>query len=320
MISIQLQEQVEHLDNIRTIEADIKAFLEQQQPFMDEFNKALTTLGKWSNHTFSYESKNQRLQQLKHVDLKEILWSVCIFLCINARDQELFVNVAVPLADQLGYGDRFDGIQTIMEIVAVVSRSSRLCSTFKRSKQGQMLIKCNYKLPEDMWTKAASRMHKPPIMSKPKHVKNNLQSAYRTYNKSVFCKSHVNHHDGDVCLDVINIVNNVRLAADLEFMSYLQDEPSEEIKSKNAQYLSSAEIAELIEMRKENFEKFLLEQSYHISLLENYGNDFSLNHRVDARGRLYAEGYIFNYQGNDYRKAMLNFAEEVELEIPNEFL
>ena len=182
------------------------------------------------------------------------------------------------------------------------------------------MIKAKYKLPFDMWQKAATRMHKPVIMSKPKIVKHNLQSAWRTYDKSVFCKSHINHHDGDVCLDALNIINKTRLSLDEEFMSLVQDEPDLEIKSKNKQYLSQDEIAELVQMKAENFNKFLYESVYHCELIKAYGNDFSINNRIDARGRIYAEGYVINPQGNDYRKSMLNFSKSVDVEIPDEFL
>ena len=103
-------------------------------------------------------------------------------------------------------------------------------------------------------------------------------------------------------------------------MSLVQDEPDLEIKSKNKQYLSQDEIAELIQMKAENFNKFLYESVYHCELIKAYGNDFSINNRIDARGRIYAEGYVINPQGNDYRKSMLNFSKSVDVEIPDEFL
>lgn len=319
MISVQSQYELEVLDSPDTVRNEIKAFLETQQPFMQEFTKTLTVLGMWANHDF-YDSKKERLAMLKNVDMKETLWKIIIFLLISARDQELYINVAMPLSKYLGYSDKIDNIKTAMELLAVVCRSSRFAETFKRSKQGQLMIKAKYKLPFDMWQKAATRMHKPVIMSKPKIVKNNLQSAWRTYDKSVFCKSHINHHDSDVCLDALNIINKTRLSLDEEFMSLVQDEPDLEIKSKNKQYLSQDEIAELIRMKAENFNKFLYESVYHCELIKAYGNDFSINHRIDARGRIYAEGYVINPQGNDYRKSMLNFSKSVDVEIPDEFL
>ena len=68
---------------------------------MQEFSKTLTVLGMWANHDF-YDSKKERLAMLKNVDMKETLWKIIIFLLVSARDQELYINVAMPLSNTLG--------------------------------------------------------------------------------------------------------------------------------------------------------------------------------------------------------------------------
>ena len=47
-------------------------------------------------------------------------------------------------------------------------------------------------------------------------------------------------------------------------------------------------------------------------LLEN-GNKFYFGWKYDKRGRLYSQGYHINPQGNEYRKAMLSFANKETL-------
>ena len=46
-----------------------------------------------------------------------------------------------------------------------------------------------------------------------------------------------------------------------------------------------------------------------MSILVNAGNRFFLTHAYDKRGRTYAKGYHVNYQGNDWNKATICFAE-----------
>ena len=40
------------------------------------------------------------------------------------------------------------------------------------------------------------------------------------------------------------------------------------------------------------------------------GNHFYLTHRYDKRGRTYAQGYYINPQGNEWNKAVLEFADK----------
>jgi DNA-directed RNA polymerase len=39
------------------------------------------------------------------------------------------------------------------------------------------------------------------------------------------------------------------------------------------------------------------------------GNRFWLTHKYDKRGRTYCQGYHVSYQGNDYNKACIEFAD-----------
>lgn len=41
-----------------------------------------------------------------------------------------------------------------------------------------------------------------------------------------------------------------------------------------------------------------------------HGNEFYLTHRYDTRGRTYSQGYHVNPQGNDWNKAIVEFAKE----------
>ena len=63
--------------------------------------------------------------------------------------------------------------------------------------------------------------------------------------------------------------------------------------------------------QKERQFSVLREQTYDVcKLLIQSGNDFHFTHKVDKRGRTYSNGYSVNYQGNSFRKSIINLAHK----------
>lgn len=61
-----------------------------------------------------------------------------------------------------------------------------------------------------------------------------------------------------------------------------------------------------------NFEKFS-DMQRNIAEVYSVEDKFYLTHRYDKRGRIYPTGYWINYQGNDFAKALIEFAEPEKL-------
>jgi hypothetical protein len=127
----------------------------------------------------------------------------------------------------------------------------------------------------------------------PLPLTHNYSSGSLTHNDSLILGSG-NHHDGDICLDTLNIQNKVALSLDLQFLCKVEEEPTFELdtQEKAEQWLA--------------FKR----QSYTMyDLMAQQGNRFWLNHKVDKRGRSYAHGYHINTQGSAFKKAMLELAD-----------
>ncbi len=73
--------------------------------------------------------------------------------------------------------------------------------------------------------------------------------------------------------------------------------------------LNAFELAE----REKGFNLRLKETDTVIDYLLENGNEFYFGWKVDTRGRMYSQGYHINPQGNEYRKAMLQFVAKEEL-------
>jgi hypothetical protein len=138
-------------------------------------------------------------------------------------------------------------------------------------------------------------MYLPPMVCAPEILTHNKSSAYKTITNDSVILKHYNHHDGDVCLDSLNKFNQIALSLDVKMLTTFDEQPKKLIDTPQKQ---------------KQFDK-LREDSYHIyKLLIQTGNNFHLTHKVDKRGRTYAQGYHCSTQGNSFRKAIVNLANK----------
>ena len=108
----------------------------------------------------------------------------------------------------------------------------------------------------------------------------------------------------DVCLDHINRMNNQRLCINWDVANYVKDSRPNMDKPKEG------ETRQDYEKRVKAFEKYSRTAKEVMELVTQEGNNFSLGHKYDKRGRTYAQGYHINYQGTSYNKAVLEFADK----------
>lgn len=140
-----------------------------------------------------------------------------------------------------------------------------------------------------------------PMIVRPETVRNNMQTGYLTARYSIILKN--NHHDLDVCLDHINRMNQVPLSINVDTVNMISNKWKGLDKQKDdetrADYLR----------RVKAFHKY--DETAHavMSLLVKTGNRFYLTHGYDKRGRSYTKGHHVNYQGNDWNKAVIEFAD-----------
>lgn len=141
----------------------------------------------------------------------------------------------------------------------------------------------------------------PPLLTEPKKIKKNSDSPYHTVSNGwIVLRDHkVNR---DVCLDHINRMNSLALVIDtstaLKGLPFLKWKEPESIAAKRTQ--------------EKTFNKFKI---FLLTLLEEIGeNKLYFSHKYDKRGRVYCQGYHLNYQGNDYQKYILEFANKEHFE------
>jgi hypothetical protein len=112
-----------------------------------------------------------------------------------------------------------------------------------------------------------------------------------------------NHHTGDVCPDSLNRFNRIPLKLNIEIAKKVNN------SWKNLDSPKADETFEDFQKRVKAFDRYQKDAAFTMSLIHEMGNKFYLTHKVDKRGRTYAQGYHINPQGNCWNKAVIELAE-----------
>lgn len=140
-----------------------------------------------------------------------------------------------------------------------------------------------------------------PMVVPPLPITSNTESGYYTHQSSVILRD--NHHNDDVCLDHLNRANQIPLRLNMKVADAVQNQ------WKNLDKPKEGEEKKEFEKRKKAFEKYdrtSRDVLDHLGI--SGGGVFYLTHRYDKRGRSYCQGYHATYQGNDWNKAVIEFA------------
>jgi hypothetical protein len=321
---VMLQEGNELRYARKHIDKKLRDAIMSDEDTMNKHKQGVEMLREWINTDFSYESKNVRVAQLRNLNLDELVMDIFVGVCY-CQTPELFTSVSAQMASRLQMSDKTEAIQTVAEIMAVLCYTDAF-EIVKYGKSASLMVVADIPLPDELIEYIEHSEYLPPMVCTPKVVTSNSESGYLTLNDSLILGTG-NHHDGDICLDVINKVNAVPLSLDLEFLSTVEETPKditvENIKKealKRGKILSDADAKERMYKALENWDNFK-EQSYRFySLMAQQGNRFHLLNKYDKRGRMYAQGYHISTQGAAFKKAMIEFADqEIVNDVPPEY-
>lgn len=239
-----------------------------------------------------FESKNHRIAQIKDLDIAELVEDILVGVAYS-QAPELFVSVAAKTAARLQLSDKVEAVQTVAEILAELCHTD-LFDINKDHQYASLMLVCKIPLSDSLRHFMDESQYLPPMVCEPLELTHNFSSGYLTHNDSLVLGSG-KHHDGDLCLDVLNIMNKVALKLDTEFLSKVEEEPTFELETQEQESLWM------------NFKR----QSYKFyKLMIQCGNKFHFTHKVDNRGRIYTQGYHINPQGPPFKKAMIELAKE----------
>lgn len=291
ILQIVRQEAIESKFDRKHIDGYIREAIANDVFTLAQVAMCITMVTEWLEQTF-YPSKQVRLNQLKQLDLRKLINDLFVGIAY-VQKPELFTSVVAKLAARIGFSDRREAILTVSELLAVMCSSDAFDIT-KEDKLASLMLVSRIHLPEQLVEYIKNSQYLPPMVCEPLELQSNYDSGYLTHRDSLILGSG-NHHNGNICLDVLNLCNRVALRLDTDFLRTVEEEPTKA--------LDTAEKRDLwIEFHQQSARMYML--------MHENDNEFYLTHKVDKRGRIYAQGYHINTQGAAYKKASIELAKQ----------
>jgi hypothetical protein len=290
-----MQLENEYAFSHKHIDGYIQTAIRENPDMEAKVHEGVQRLNDWRSQSY-YDSKDLRLAQLENLDMEVLVRTIFTGIAYCTKP-ELFVSVTSQLSSRLEFDDREDSIKTVAEIVAVLCYTDAFDIT-KADKHASMMIESCMALPTDLLDAIDRSQYLPPMVCMPDVVQTNYESPYLTHNDCLILGKK-NGHDGDICLDVINLQNSVGLQLSEEFLQAVDEDPT-----------YALDTAEKLQV----WTQFKDQSAEIYELMLNQGNHFWLTNKPDKRGRLYAQGYHITSQGSSYKKAMLELKHEEIIE------
>ncbi|MCI4437551.1 MAG: hypothetical protein JHC33_12155, partial [Ignisphaera sp.] len=150
--------------------------------------------------------------------------------------------------------------------------------TIIQSNEGSLYIKNNVFLPHAQEQELAQTTVLPPLLVEPKSWTSNSNGGYYSIKHSAIL-GNKNHHEGEICLPVLNKLQSVGFKLDRYITDTFKDVTSYDKKKVQ-------------------------------DVVSDIGdNEFYFMWQYDKRGRMYSKGYELILQSSEYHKATLNFAK-----------
>lgn len=292
MLPIDMQRANEFRFARQHIDGYIRAFLKEEDDIKEAVKHGVQLLEDYRWAEYSYTSKNLRMEAVRQLELESIVWEIFI-ASAYAQVPEMFSHFTSKLANLLGFDDKAQSITTAAEMVAVLCNTNAY-DLYQESKYSSWKIVSNIELPEELLHKVERSCYLPPHVSMPAKLQGNRTKLRETCDPESLILNN-NHHSGDICLDVLDTMNAVELCLNTEFLSNVEEEPNDPIEDREQQ---------------DQWDLFKRQSHEMYKLMVMQGNCFHLLHKVDKRGRIYAQGYHISTQGSSYKKAMLDLKNQ----------
>lgn len=301
-----------------------KAVLEYMQSIpeaMQCIDQGVALITLWCESDSSYESKQTRKDHISQMDLNELVTDVFVKVASLATETTLN-NLASQMAPIMGFDDTRVGIQACAEIIAILC-DTNFYNLVKPATYSSIYVQCNFVLPDELQQFIARACYLPPLVTKPKTLKDNRSSGYLSVRgESLILGGGHNHHNDPIALDVLNIMNRYELTMNEWFVKNIPEEPTHdlnELKDNPNKPLTEIEKARAIAQQKRNWQRHLEQCSYFYNHLLINENKFYITNKYDKRGRIYSQGHHVNPQGTSYKKACVDLYNKEIVDVPQDY-
>ncbi len=299
-----LQEKIEKTFSKKFITAAAVDDLLTCESIVNKLNHGVECLNTWL-HQDHHIDKELRLLALLELDKCELVQQTVACISLECQKPMKLVSIASLCARHLNMADKVEAVHTMAEVIAVLAETDLF--DVKKTKEGWIVLS-RVGLDAEVTQYADNALYLPPLIIKPRKVRHNRDSGYITQRgESLILGFYENHHDDNICLDVLNTLNSNEYELDTDFINQYEEQwHREELSQQEYEELSHAD-REIYNMDAKTWKKFQEQGKFFQHLMIHHGNSFYLCNKVDKRGRIYSSGYHVNVQGSSFKKAMVNF-------------
>lgn len=277
---------------------------------------------KWAQEPATYTSKQQRKDSVLCMDVQDIVEKIFIDVLL-IKGTTTLATMASQLGQTLGFADTREGITLAAELLAVLLPVG-LYSIAPIYAKGQYHVIPNLVLNNEQRLIAERGMYIPPSIDKPKKLKFNRDSGYATLKgQSLILGGAYKHHEGDLCLDVLNRQNRIPLCLNEEFLERLPEQRKKTMEDIRDSLIEKGKQGKELHdaLRQEEYNWYIhCELSNMVyNLMLDAGNQFYVCNKVDMRGRVYSQGHHVNPMGASYKKAMVELSNKEKVNVPEGF-
>ena len=317
----ETQIQVEAAFSRKGIKKAVLDYMNTIPEVIQVIEQGANLLRMWCESESSYESKQVRKDHISQLDLTDL--TIEVFVKIASLNTETTLNnLASQMAPALGFDDTRVGITACAEIIAVLC-DTNFYNLVKPHVNSSIYIRSNFVLPDELQAYIERACYLPPMIVKPKTLRDNRTSAYLTVKgDSLILGGGHNHHNDPIALDVLNLMNRYELCLNEWILDHVPEEPTSDldtIEDNPEKPMTEIEKARAIAQQKSNWQRHLDQCDYFYKHILLNGNKFYITNKYDKRGRIYSQGYHINPQGASYKKACVDLYNKEIVEVPNDF-
>lgn len=198
---------------------------------------------------------------------------------------------------KIKHSEILDRVNILASIIALVHKTD-LIRISRATANSYLMISTKYKLNQDL-----------PVVDRHGTVFHRPQPVEQNWDPeqgSMLLGSKFNHHNGYICLDHINKMNNIPLCLNKSFVMDVPECPKKD-------FIKATDPAWKTAQKKQLWNLYRKQCKLKYAQLLCEGNRFFLNHKYCTRGRTYACGYYVNTQGTGYKKGMIELYHKEKL-------
>ena len=255
-----------------------------QYPILPEIQEAMDKIEEWANWDHGYVSKNQRIQEWSPfiTDIYEIVTHIFAGTLLHPEGMTYQAMIGY-ISGTIGCKDPLDRAKCAAEIIALCYQADLI--TITKVSDKTMIITTEF----DLGVEIPEFDKHIPLFQQPEPV------AFNPILGNLF-----KQHDMDTSTDHIDRMNAIPLALEQRVIEGLVETTKAELDTPE---------------QREQWEDFKRRSELTYAKVINEGNQFYLNHSFDTRGRCYCSGYYINYQGSQYKKAIVQLANKIIIKL-----